>query len=82
MRYTATGEIFDKYLRKELELDELVAHHLFSANRWEIKELIENLLGAHHPVILDRYVALGIAYKAAKGKFSIEFCNQFNVGLP
>ncbi len=26
MRYTATGEIFDKYLCKELELDELVAH--------------------------------------------------------
>jgi len=39
MRYTATGEIFDKYLCKE-------------------------------------------PYKAAKGKFSIEFFKQFYVGLP
>jgi len=81
-RFTNTGKILDRYLRNELELDELIAHHLFSANRWEVKEYIETLLGAQHPVILDRYVASGIAYTAAKGTFSIEFCKQFNVGLP
>lgn len=81
-RHTATGIIIHKYLRKELELDELIAHHLFSANRWEVKEEIECLLNAHHPVILDRYVASGIAYTAAKGHYSVDFCKQFNVGLP
>ena len=81
-RHTPTGEILHKYLTKELELDQLVAHHLFSANRWEIKEHVEYLLQSHHPVILDRYVTSGIAYTVAKGNFSIDFCKQFNVGLP
>lgn len=81
-RQTETGQILDKYLKKEVNLDPLIAHHLFSANRWEVKDYIETLLRTQHPVILDRYVASGTAYSAAKGRLSINFCNKFSVGLP
>ena len=36
-RTTAIGGIIDKYLKKQLELDDHAAHLLFSANRWEVK---------------------------------------------
>jgi dTMP kinase len=36
-RTTPLGEIINKYLRKEMELDDRAAHLLFSANRWELR---------------------------------------------
>jgi dTMP kinase len=81
-RQTETGQILDKYLKRELDLDPLIAHYLFAANRWEVKDYIETLLNTQHPVILDRYVASGTAYSAAKGRLTFNFCNKFHVGLP
>jgi dTMP kinase len=81
-RHTDTGYILDKYLKKEIELNDCVSYHLFSANRWEAHNEIIDILKTENPVLTDRYVASGIAYTAAKGNLSIEWCEQFNVGLP
>ena len=80
-RSTKIGEILHKYLTKKLELTDLVAHHLFSANRWELSQQIENLI-PYATIILDRYVASGSAYTAAKGNLTLKYCDEFNSGLP
>ena len=81
LRYTATGRILDRYLKNEIELDDHVAHHLFSANRWEATERLQKML-SDTPVFVDRYVASGMAYSAAKGTLSVDWCMKFNAGLP
>ena len=64
-RHTATGRILDRYLKQEIELDDHVSHHLFSANRWEVSDLITRMLTNDTPVLVDRYVASGMADSAA-----------------
>lgn len=35
-RSTGIGSIIDRYLRKEVELEDHAVHLLYSANRWEL----------------------------------------------
>lgn len=58
-----------------------VIHLLFSANRWELAPLIIAKLEAGTNVILDRYIASGIGFSAAKG-LSIDWCKSPDIGLP
>lgn len=53
---------------------------MFSANRWELKSLIEEHLLKGINVILDRYVASGVAYSSAKG-LDFEWCLACDIGL-
>ena len=78
---TKIGQLLRLYLKGELELEGCVAHHLFSANRWESFEFILNAL-IYTPIICDRYVASGRAYSIAQGNLSLDWCKQFDVGLP
>jgi dTMP kinase len=80
-RDTKIGQLLRKYLEGKIELTDVVAHHLFSANRWELSQEIENLI-SYSTIILDRYVASGSAYTAAKGHLTLEWCEKFNTGLP
>lgn len=72
----------DRYLRKTLELagtsppcsflpdarcPDMDVHELFSLNRWECKNDIEQALASGVTLIVDRYAYSGVVYTAAKG---------------
>ncbi len=78
---TSIGQLLQLYLGKKIDLDDYVAHHLFSANRWESFEFILNTL-PNTPILCDRYVASGRAYTIAQGNISLDWCRQLDVGLP
>ncbi|KAF2139974.1 uncharacterized protein K452DRAFT_58813 [Aplosporella prunicola CBS 121167] len=65
-RSTPIGQLIDAYLRGERELNDRVAHLLFSANRWELVDTILAALAAGETVILDRYYYSGLVYTLAK----------------
>lgn len=81
-RSTPTGEILDRYLKKEISLDPHTAHLLFSANRWEKAQHIIDLLNDGVMVLVDRYGYSGIAYSMAKGTLNMEWACTADVGLP
>jgi dTMP kinase len=62
-----TGALLRDYLRSTTDLDPHVAHLLFSANRWEQIEKMENLIRGGTTIVCDRYCYSGIAYTVAKG---------------
>lgn len=82
--HTELGGFIYKYMSNrypDMELSSAVVHHLFSANRWERHMYIIEQLKIR-PTICDRYVASGRAYTAATGGLTLEWCKQFDVGLP
>ena len=54
-RTTGVGQLIDKYLRKEVELDDRAVHLMFSANRWEAAQSIKDMLESGVDVVCDRY---------------------------
>ena len=70
-----------KYLKGREELTDQIAHHLFSAQRWEYADAIHHHILEGETVILQRYVATGWAYTMAHGRLDQEWCAQFDVGL-
>ena len=82
-RETPVGQILDKYLSKETELSARVSHLLFSANRWELTEKIQELLNNGVNVILDRYFYSGIVYTLIKDPtLDIAWVKYPDSGLP
>ncbi|KAH9513858.1 dTMP kinase [Bulinus truncatus] len=79
-RLTPIGKMINSYLQMSEELDDRVAHLLFSANRWEAVESMKKTLNAGTTLIVDRYAYSGIAYSGAKG-LDIEWCRSPDVGL-
>lgn len=65
-RSTSTGQLLDKYLKKQIHLNKETSHLLFSANRWEKNEEIKELIKSRI-VISDRYYFSGMAYSMAIG---------------
>jgi dTMP kinase len=65
-RKTPIGAILDKYLKGVVELNPEVQHLLFSADRYEKKELIEDLR-KNTIIICDRYLWSGIIATVVKG---------------
>ncbi|CAH1396635.1 unnamed protein product [Nezara viridula] len=65
-RTTDTGHLIDKYLRNTADLPDQVIHLLFSANRWELRSKMENLLTNGITLVVDRYSFSGVAYSYAK----------------
>lgn len=80
-RSTEIGGIIDRYLKQAVELDDHAVHLLYSANRWEFRELIESKLRSGVHVVCDRYVYSGVAYSSAKG-LDLRWCWQAEIGLP
>ena len=81
-RETEIGMMINKYLTdKKFQLKDQAAHLLFSANRWELVNSIEEDLKNGVTVVLDRYVYSGVAYSAAKG-LDFDWCLNPDKGLP
>ena len=81
-RSTPIGQIISQYLKGDQHLDDRVIHLLFSANRWEMRQELEQLLSSGTSVIVDRYAYSGVAYSAAKPSLDFEWCQQSDKGLP
>ncbi|CAG2113199.1 unnamed protein product, partial [Medioppia subpectinata] len=81
-RLTPIGQMISQYLKGGQQLDDRVIHLLFSANRWEMREQLEQLLSSGTSVIADRYVYSGVAYSAAKPSLDLEWCRLADRGLP
>ncbi|KRZ03596.1 Thymidylate kinase [Trichinella zimbabwensis] len=75
------GEMLDQYLNKKVEMENHVAHLLFSADRWAVHTEIENNIKCGITVIVDRYLFSGIAFSAAKG-LDFDWCMNADRGLP
>ncbi|OAA57169.1 Thymidylate kinase [Cordyceps fumosorosea ARSEF 2679] len=65
-RTTPIGKTIDSYLKSAVRMDDHAIHLLFSANRWEAAETINELLDAGTTVVCDRYAHSGMVYSAAK----------------
>lgn len=86
-RTTITGQIINNYLSKNKETNEKIdndtLHMLFSANRYEKKQFIENILQnkPYEYILCDRYIYSGIAYSHATG-CEYDFCKSIDKFLP
>jgi dTMP kinase len=80
-RETVIGKLIDDYLKQNINIDDRAIHLLFSANRWECKDIILKHLSEGTTVILDRYMYSGIAYSTAKG-LDMEWCVSCDISLP
>lgn len=80
-RKSSIGNVIDKYLKREITLDKESLCLLFTANRWEMKNEIENKLKNGINVILDRYIYSGIAYAVANNVNTINDWKRMEGGL-
>ena len=83
-RTTPIGQMINNYLSGQSQQEDHVIHLLFSANRWESSQNIEDLISAGTTVVIDRYYYSGCVYSAAKQNPSLDlkWCRQPEVGLP
>ena len=80
-RTTQIASMIDSYLKSSLNLDDYSIHLLFSANRWECRNLIIQAIEQGQDVVLDRYSFSGVAYSTAKG-LDLQWCLAPEKGLP
>lgn len=80
-RETSIGKMIDAYLKKGVNMSDESIHLLYSANRWEKKEIIEKYLNEGKSVICDRYAYSGVAFSMAKG-MNQQWCQGSDIGLP
>ena len=83
-RTTLIGQMIDRYLKGETNIEDHVIHLLFSANRWEAAESIEADVTAGMTVLIDRYYYSGIVYSAAKANplLGLKWARKPDEGLP
>ena len=82
-RSTGIGQLIDRYLKREIELDDRAVHLLFSANRWDEAAKIRAALEAGVDVVCDRYAFSGVAFSAAKPAIDdLDWCKAPDAGLP
>uniref|UniRef100_A0A1B0CN11 Thymidylate kinase n=2 Tax=Lutzomyia longipalpis TaxID=7200 RepID=A0A1B0CN11_LUTLO len=79
-RDTECGKLIDEYLRQKKPLTDEGIHLLFSTNRWEAKNSIEESLMKGTTLICDRYSYSGVAFSVAKG-MSLQWCKAPEEGL-
>ncbi|XP_044760012.1 thymidylate kinase [Coccinella septempunctata] len=81
-RSTHTGGLINKYLTdKSCSLNDKAIHLLFSANRWESYDRMNDLLNQGFTLIVDRYSYSGIAFSSVKKHMDINWCKQPEIGL-
>lgn len=83
-RTTPIGQLINGYLQGQSQLDDHSIHLLFSANRWEIAQRVEDDINNGTTVIVDRYSYSGAVYSAAKANpnLPLEWAWQPEIGLP
>lgn len=83
-RTTAIGQMIDKYLQSQTEMDDASIHLLFSANRWEKRKLMLEKLISGVTLVIDRYGYSGTAFTASKNVpgLDLEWCKSTDAGLP
>lgn len=83
-RTTSIGTMINSYLTSKSDIDDAAVHLLFSANRWEKKQLLESKLLEGKTLIVDRYAFSGVAFTAAKHipGLDITWCKAPDAGLP
>lgn len=76
--------MINSYLTSQSEIDDAAVHLLFSANRWEKKELLLRKLQQGTTLIVDRYAYSGVAFTSAKKAAGLdtEWCKAPDKGLP
>lgn len=80
-RQSNIGQVINTYLTNKQQLNDETIHLLFTANRWEHKNEIMNLLSSGTTLVVDRYAYSGLAYSMAKG-MSKNWCMSPEKGLP
>lgn len=87
-RKRPTGVLIDKFLRKEIELDPVAVHLLFSTNRQECRAELLAKLQAGTTYVVDRYAYSGAAFTAAQlpvddpaGR-DLRWCQEADRGMP
>jgi dTMP kinase len=80
-RSTTIGKMISEYLECKQEIEDHVVHLLFSANRWEALPKMKKELESGTTLIVDRYAYSGVAFTASKPGFTLEWCQQPDVGL-
>eukprot|EP00600_Ochromonadales_sp_CCMP1393_P003982 CAMPEP_0174993556 /NCGR_PEP_ID=MMETSP0004_2-20121128/23139_1 /TAXON_ID=420556 /ORGANISM="Ochromonas sp., Strain CCMP1393" /LENGTH=231 /DNA_ID=CAMNT_0016247681 /DNA_START=71 /DNA_END=766 /DNA_ORIENTATION=+ len=80
-RSSAVGQLINSYLQSSSNLNDQSIHLLFSANRWEQSDSINEKLLAGCNLICDRYAYSGVAFTSAKG-LDLDWCKSCDVGLP
>ena len=83
-RTTSIGTMINSYLTSKSDIDDAAVHLLFSANRWEKKQLLESKLLQGKTLIVDRYAFSGVAFTAAKQlpDLDMSWCKAPDAGLP
>ncbi|KAL0228252.1 hypothetical protein RCL1_004395 [Eukaryota sp. TZLM3-RCL] len=79
-RTTSTGVLIDKYLKRELSLDDWEIHDLYAENRVEKMSHMINLLESGVNIICSRYAFSGIAYSASKN-LNFDKCVAADAGI-
>jgi dTMP kinase len=79
-RTTRIGQTIDQYLQGKVQLNDQAVHLLFSANRWEHRNRIVDLLNQGTHIVVDRYAYSGVVFSAAKG-LDLKWCRAPDVGL-
>jgi dTMP kinase len=62
---TPVGQLIKKILSNEIQVTIEVKHMLLSANRWELKPKIEELIEQKYTIVFDRYYQSNWAYGLA-----------------
>ena len=83
-RITPIGQMISSYLSGQSQQEDHAIHLLFTANRWESAQAIENWIRAGTTVIIDRYYCSGCVYSTAKENPTLDlaWCRAPEVGLP
>merc|ERR1719383_262168 len=80
-RTSEIGQMINAYLQNNKNLSDQAVHLLFSANRWEYDQILQEKLKSGTTVIIDRYAFSGVAFSAAKG-LDLDWCKAPDRGLP
>jgi len=78
---TTLGREIAAFLRGDREYPPEARQLLYAANRWERAQEIRSWLGAGRAIVVDRYVASGIAYGTAQG-LDPAWMQEVERGLP
>lgn len=83
-RSTVIGQMINNYLVGSSNQEDHAIHLLFSANRWEAADEIQQHVQAGTTVVIDRYYYSGCVYSAAKQNptMDLAWCRHPEVGLP
>ncbi|KXN68751.1 deoxythymidylate kinase-like protein [Conidiobolus coronatus NRRL 28638] len=79
-RTTELGKMINSYLTNKKNFNDQLIHLLFSSNRWEKLEEMENKLNQGVNLIVDRYAYSGAVFSSAKG-LDLEWCKNPDRGL-